>query len=159
MQLAARAIQRDPRNAAEFGALLGDSNEVIVYWAVQGLLMLKAGAAPAKGALQECFEKHASIPVRIAAAECLAFLGSAEAAVRYLGEVVGSSANSRVRLQAMNALTFIGEPARQALPAIKAAARDKETYIASTGRYLSLVLEGTYTPASQIYTGAAARQS
>ena len=37
-----------PRNAAEFGALLGDANEVIRYWAAQGLLMLKARATPAK---------------------------------------------------------------------------------------------------------------
>ncbi len=41
MQLAGRAILREPRNALEFGALLGDANEVIRYWAAQGLLMLR----------------------------------------------------------------------------------------------------------------------
>lgn len=150
---------RDPRNAAEFGTLLGDANEVIRYWAAQGLLMLKAGATPTKEALQTCFEKDSSTPVRIVAAELLASLGPAEAPVRYLGELVGSPSNARIRLQALNALTFIGEPARQALAAIKAAARDNDTYVASAGRYLSLVLEGAYTPASQIYVGPAARQS
>lgn len=159
MQLAARAIQRDPRNAAEFGALLGDSNEVIRYWAAQGLLMLKAGAAPAKDTLQTCFEKDVSIPVRIAVAECLVLLGPAEAPVRYLSEVAGSSANPRVRLQALNTLTFIGEPARQSLSVIQAAVRDSDTYVSSAARYLSLVLEGTYTPASQIYVGLGARGS
>jgi arylsulfatase A-like enzyme len=159
MQLAARAIQRDPRNAAGFGALLGDSNEVIRYWAAQGLLMLKAGAAPAKDALQACFGKDVSIPVRIAAAECLVFLGSPDAPVRYLAEVVASPGNPRVRLQALNALTFIGEPARQALAAIRAAVGDPDTYISSAARYLSLVLEGAYTPASQIYVGVGARGS
>jgi hypothetical protein len=159
MQLAGRAIARDPRNAAELGALLGDANEAIRYWAAQGLLMLKAGAMPAKEALQTCFEKDASTPVRIVAAESLALSGSAEEPVRYLGELIGSASNARVRLQALNALTFIGEPARQALAAIKAAARDPDTYVASAGRYLSLVLEGAYTPASQIYVGLAARQS
>jgi hypothetical protein len=159
MQLAARAIQRDPRNAAELGALLSDSNEVIRYWAAQGLLMLKAGAAPSKDAMLACFEKDASIPVRIAVAESLVSVGPAEAPVHYLGEVVASAANARVRLQALNALTFIGEPARQALSVIQASARDKDTYVSSAGRYLSAVLEGRYTPASQIYVGLGAREA
>jgi hypothetical protein len=169
MQLAGRAILRDSSNAVEFGALLGDANEVIRYWAAQGLLMLKAGATPAaasapaptsaRAALQTCFENDSSISVRIVAAEILAFLGPAEAPVRYLGELVGSPSNVRIRLQALNALTFIGEPARQVLSEIKAAVRDNDTYVATAARYLSLVLEGTYTPASQIYVGPAARES
>lgn len=159
MRLAARAIVRDSRNIAEFGALLADSNEVVRYWAAQGLLMLKEKAAPAREALSACLENDASLPVRIVSAELLAVLGPSEVPVRYLSELLGTHSHPRIRLQAVNALTFIGEPARQALAAIKAAARDNDTYVANAARYLSLVLEGTYTPASQIYLGLGARQS
>jgi hypothetical protein len=96
--------------------------------------------------------------VRIVAAESLATLGVHEPPVRYLGELLGSAANPRVRLQALNALTFIGEPARQCLDAIRSAARDADTYVANAARYLGFVLDGSYTPASRTYGGPAARR-
>lgn len=72
--------------------------------------------------------------------------------------MVDFQADSRVRLQALNALTFIGEPARQVLAIIE---RTSETasdeYIRQASRYLSLVLRGTYTPESPVYQGRAAR--
>jgi arylsulfatase A-like enzyme len=159
LRLADKAIRRDPRNSADFAALLDDSNEVIRYWAAQGLLMLKSGAAPARDRLEARLQTDASVPVRIVAAESLALLSSADLSVRYLGEVVASSANARVRLQALNALTCIGEPARQALPVIERATRDADIYVGSAARYLALTLNGTYSPASQIYIGLGARQS
>lgn len=158
MQLADKAIRRDVRNVSEFAALLQDGNEVIRYWAAQGLLMLKVRATDAKGALEACLEKDASPSVRIAAAETLASLGAAEGAVRYLGDVVDSQADSRVRLQALNALTFIGEPARQVLDVIeRAVGTAPDEYIRTASRYLSLMLRGNYTPESIIYQGRGAR--
>jgi arylsulfatase A-like enzyme len=159
MQLAARAIQRDARNAMDFATLLNDSNEVIRYWAVQGLLMLKQGAAPARDLVESCFRTDASTPVRIVAAELLALLGPTEPPVRYLGELVESHANARIRLQALNSLTALGESARLALAQVQHATRDSDTYVSNAATYLSLVLEGTYTPESQIYTGLGARKS
>jgi arylsulfatase A-like enzyme len=158
MQLAERAIRRDANNAPEFAALLSDANEVIRYWAAQGLLMLKAGASPAQRALENCLQKDPSASIRIVAAEALAFLDSPDRPVRYLGEIAASDAHARVRLQALNALTFIGEPSRQVLPSIeRAMASADDEYIRTAARYLSLVLRGTYTPASPIYKGRGAR--
>jgi arylsulfatase A-like enzyme len=158
MQLAERAIRRDASNAPEFVALLSDANEVIRYWAAQGLLMLKLGASPAKRALEGCLQKDPSASIRIVAAEALAFLDSPDRSVQYLGEVVESDADARVRLQALNALTFIGEPSHQVLPSVeRAMATANDEYIRSAARYLSLVLRGTYTPASPVYMGRGAR--
>lgn len=158
LQLADKAIRRDARNVTEFAGLLQEGNEVIRYWAVQGLLMLKVRAVGAKGALEVCLKKDASPQVRIAAAEALASLGATEHAVRYLGDVVASDVDSRVRLQALNALTFIGEPVRPMLPIIERAIETAtDEYIRSASRYLSLMLRGTYTPESPVYQGRAAR--
>ena len=160
MQVADAAIRRDPRKAAEFAELLTDGNEVIRYWAAQGLLMLKAGAAPAKGALETRFQKDSSPQVRIVAAEALAWLGAADPSVRYLGEVLSTHSDARVRLQAVNALTFIGAPARAVLPIIERAVESADDeYVRSAARYLSFTLHGTYTPSSQVYHGLGARQS
>jgi hypothetical protein len=159
MELAARAIQRDARNALDFAALLSDSNEVIRYWAAQGLLMLKQGATPARDSVESCFRADASTPVRIVAAELLALLGPAEAPVQYLGELAGNHANARIRLQALNSLTALGETARPGLAEVQRATGDSDIYVRQAARYLGLVLDGTYTPESQIYSGLAARQS
>ena len=51
-----------------------------------------------------------------------------------------------VRLQAINALTFLGEQARTALAAIERAAAGEQELLRSAGRYLSAVLTGRYDP-------------
>lgn len=74
------------------------------------------------------------------------------------GEVMDSHADPRIRLQALNALTFIGQPARQVLDVIERAMETSpDEYIRQASRYLSLVLRGNYTPESPIYQGRAAR--
>jgi arylsulfatase A-like enzyme len=158
MQVADAAIRRDPREAAQFAGLLADDNEVIRYWAAQGLLMLKAKAAPARTALETCFAKDKSPQVRIVAAEALTWLRAPDRSIGYLGEVLSTNPDARVRLQALNALTFIGEPARAALPIIERAIEsDDDEYVRSAGRYLSFVLHGTYQPSSPVYQGLGAR--
>jgi hypothetical protein len=160
MQIADAAIRRDPKNVSQFAELLADANEVIRYWAAQGSLMLKAGAAPAKAALEACFQRDSSPQVRIVAAEALTWLGAPDPSVQYLGEVLNTHSEARVRLQALNALTFIGAPSRAVLPIIERAIESgSDEYIRSASRYLSLILRGTYTPSSQVYRGMGARQS
>lgn len=159
MQVADAAIRRDPKKAAQFGELLSDTNEVVRYWAAQGLLMLKAGASPAKAALEACAQKDSSPQVRIVAAEALTWLRAPDPSVQYLGELLSTYSDARVRLQALNALTFIGAPARAVLPIIERAIEsDGDEYVRSAARYLSSILRGTYTPSSQIYQGLRARQ-
>jgi HEAT repeat protein len=108
--------------------------------------------------LQTCLSKDASPSVRIVAAETLAALGDADHAIRYLGSVIESQADARVRLQALNALTFIGPPARSALPLLERAVEStQDEYIRQGSRYLILILRGTYTPEAPIYQGRGAR--
>lgn len=158
MQVADAAIRRDPGQAAQFTQLLLDSNEVIRYWAAQGLLMLKEPAAIARPALEACLEKDSSPQVRIVAAEALTRFGAPDRSVQYLGEVLSAHSDARVRLQSLNALTFIGEPARAVLPIIERAIESAgDEYIRSAARYLSYTLRGTYTPSSPVYRGLGAR--
>jgi HEAT repeat protein len=159
MKLAERAIRREARNVSEFARLLADENEVIRYWAAQGLLMLKTVSMPAAAALTNCLERDASHSVRIVVAEALALLGPAERSVQYLIGLLDGDADARLRLQALNALTFMGETARPALPAIERAVAQagRDEYIRSAGHYLSLVLNGKYEPSSRIYQGPGAR--
>ncbi|HEY5759032.1 MAG TPA: sulfatase-like hydrolase/transferase [Steroidobacter sp.] len=158
MQVADSAIRRDPGQAAQFARLLADPNEVIRYWAAQGLLMLKERAAIAKPVLEACLEKDSSPQVRIVAAEALTKLGVPDRSVRYLGEVLSAHPDARVRLQSLNALTFIGEPARAVLLIIERAIESAgDEYIRSAARYLSFTLRGTYTPSSPVYQGRGAR--
>jgi hypothetical protein len=51
-----------------------------------------------------------------------------------------------IQLQALNALTYIGAPARAALPQIRRAAEDNQSNVRTAGRYLAAVLDGTYAP-------------
>jgi len=163
MKLADRAIRRDVRNVSDFVRLLADENEVIRYWAAQGLLMLKLAAAPAVAALERCLVQDSSHPVRIVAAETLALLGSLERSLQYLTQMLEADVDARLRLQALNALTFMGSAARPALPAIERAVEHEvrdaymHNYIHDAGQYLSLVLNGKYEPSSRIYQGPAAR--
>jgi arylsulfatase A-like enzyme len=158
LQLAGEAIQRDPQHVTKFSELLGDRNEVIRYWAAQGLLMLRDKASSSQPALEACLAKDASAQVRVVAAEALAGIGSTERAVLALGEILGTHTDARVRLQALNALTFIGEPARAVLPLVEdSISRAADEYIRNAARYLSFVLRGTYTPSSPVYQGRGAR--
>lgn len=160
MQLADLAICRDPDNIPDLIASLSDPNEVVRYWAAQGLLMLKERAATAKSALEQVFRKDASASVRIVAAEAFAALGEAERAARFLGDVLDFNENARIKLQALNALTYIGQPARAALKSIeRASVNPADEYIYTAARYLALVLTDAYSPASQIYRGRGARQT
>ncbi|MFE6759977.1 sulfatase-like hydrolase/transferase [Streptomyces sp. NPDC057684] len=154
MHLARHAIDRDgQRHLAEFVRELGDDNEVVRYWAAQGLLMVGRAAAPALPRLARTLRTDASPQVRISAAETLIRHGQQVAeAIDFLGRTLAEHADARVRLQAINALTFIDpDLARPARAAIEAAATSKDEYLHNAGRYLKFVLDGTYTPSSPVY--------
>jgi arylsulfatase A-like enzyme len=150
MALAATAAKRQPQALPYLVEMLGDPNEVIRYWATQGLLMLGDAAAPAQARLAEASASDPSPQVRIAAAEASARFGDS-AAVGGLGRLLDDHPDVRVRLQALNALTFLGPEAISVRPAIARAATSDDEYLKNAGRYLILVLGGTYTPASPVY--------
>jgi hypothetical protein len=62
-----------------------------------------------------------------------------------------------VKLQALNALTALGEQARAVLPTIKAAAGSDQEYLRNAGRYFEAVLEGRYTPEYPVFSPPGAR--
>ncbi|WP_327657625.1 sulfatase-like hydrolase/transferase [Streptomyces sp. NBC_00483] len=153
LRLARQAIERDPRHLPTLTRDLGDENEVVRYWAAQGLLMLGRDAAPTLPRLARTLRTDASPQVRISAAETLVRGGHrVSEAVEFLSRTLAGHPDVRIRLQAINALTFVDpDLARPARSAIEAAATSKDEYLHNAGRYLRFVLDGTYTPTSPVY--------
>ena len=84
MEVAATAIERHPDNLDALVEWLGDENEVIRFWAAQGLLMLEDAGQPAVGALADRLEDDPSPHVRVVVAEALARLGHTGRPVAFL---------------------------------------------------------------------------
>lgn len=150
MALAAAAAKGEPANLPLLTAALADPAPVLRYWAATGLLVLGDGARPARAALQAAMRDDPSAPVRVVAAEASTHLGDAAEAVGVLGQLADRGP-WQVRLQALNALTYVGEAARHALPVIRRCADDDQEYLRSAGRYLAAVLDGTFTPQTQVF--------
>ncbi|MEG3168041.1 sulfatase-like hydrolase/transferase [Sphingomonas sp. LB3N6] len=150
MALGAAAARRDPRKLALFRTRLGHANGIIRYWAATGLLVLGTRAADAAPDLRRAMEADPSPQVRIVAAEALAGLSEPQRAVAVLADFLSPSHPTPVRLQAINALTYVSD-ARAALPAIRAAANDEQEYLRNAGAYLTAILDGRYDPAVPLF--------
>ncbi|MNF31979.1 Sulfatase [compost metagenome] len=148
MRVAQRAAQRDPAEVDALLADLDDDNEVVRYWAASGLLMLREQAAPARQRLLRTLQQD--LPqTRIVAAEALVHLKETEPSIALLAEYLGAGQPKPLRLQAINALTYCGEAARAALPAIKVNAQDdvdEDDNVRNACNYLAQVLDGTFDP-------------
>jgi hypothetical protein len=70
-----------------------------------------------------------------------------------VAETVDTHANPRVRLQALNAFTYVGVAALPYMDVVERAATSSDEYIRNAGRYLRFVLTGTYTPSSPVFGG------
>ena len=151
MRLAATAARGDPADVPALQAALASRVAVLRYWAATGLLIRGAAAAPARAALEQVMRADPLPHVRVVAAEAVAGLGGADAAVPLLAALVDQPPSWQVQLQALNALTFIGEPAKAAQATVKRAAESEQEYVRNAGRYLAAVLDGTYTPAMPIF--------
>jgi len=151
MDLAAVAAKGDATNIPRLRKELSDPNDVVRYWAAQGLLILGNKAKDAIPNMQKVVADDLSVHVRIAAAEALVNLTGDSEAMKLLIRTLDKNPNARVRLQALNALTYVGDRARLALGEIQNAAESDDEYLRDAGRYLKFVLEGTYTPASPCY--------
>jgi arylsulfatase A-like enzyme len=153
LRLAELAIQRDAHNLDELVDALDDPAEPIRYWAAQGILMLGGAGEPAVPALNARLAGDPSPQVRVVAAEALARLGHTGRSVRYLAETLDTHADPRVRLLAINALTYVGVAALPYLAVVERAAASTDEYVRNAGRYLRFVLTGTYTPSSPVFGG------
>jgi hypothetical protein len=153
MRLAETAIERDPRNLDELVEELEHPNEVMRYWAAQGVLMLGAAAQSAVVALNARLASEPTPQVQVVLAEALARLGHTGKPVKFLADTADTHPNVRVRLLALNALVYVGVAALPHLPVIERAATSTDEYVRNAGRYLRFVLTGTYTPASPVFGG------
>ncbi|NML08077.1 sulfatase [Sphingomonas sp. G-3-2-10] len=146
MTLAAMAAKRDPSHLPAFVRRLSHRSEVLRFWAAQVLLMLGKHAQSASGSLETTMARDSSLSTRIVAAEALAGLGKADGAVAFLASVLDGTSNTPVRLQAVNALTFVGSAATPARPSVVRGTQDNDIGIRSASRYLLAQLDGTYRP-------------
>jgi arylsulfatase A-like enzyme len=146
MELAAAAAARDPANLASLIGQLDDPNAVIRHWAILGILMLGEAGLQARDRLAASMRDDPLVQNRVAAAEAVARLAPSPEAVTILADLLDQAPLLPVRLQAINALTFLGEQARTALAAIERAAAGEQELLRSAGRYLSAVLTGRYDP-------------
>lgn len=153
MRVAQAAARRDPRKLATLRKALADRDEVVRYWAAMGLLMLGDKAAPATGALEAAMRSDTSSQVRIVAAEACAMLGDKEESLAALTSLLEPKESVPVRLQAVNALTRIGQSSRVALPALRKMTEgdDRNEYLSNAATYLIQTLEGSYDPHRPIF--------
>lgn len=151
MALGALAAQRNTANLAALAAQLDHANPLQRHWAAQGLLMLGVEAAPARARLAQLMATDSLPQTRIVAAEAVAGLGDPTEAVDLLSSLLDPAGAMPVRLQAINALGFLGEKAQPALPAIARAAEGERGYVRTAARHLLAVLKGAYDPAMPIF--------
>lgn len=159
MALASTAAKGDPSHLAAFQAAIASQDEVARYWAATGLLILGSRAAPAKADLRKAMAEDVSPQVRIVVAEALAGLGDLEDALAALTSLADGGLPWQVKLQALNALTALGDAARPALPTFERAAVSQQEYLRNAGRYMSAVLKGEYTPAYPVFDLGRTRRS
>ncbi len=157
MALAAAGGVGDPANLGLLRQSIADPHEVIRYWAATGLVILGAGSALAVDDLRARLNVEPSVQVRVALAEALCGAGDATEGVRTLGALLAHD-GVPVKLQALNALTWVGPVASAVLPAIRAAGADVGEPLRSASLYLSLSLEGRYTPTTPVFDNAAFRR-
>ena len=151
MALASVAAQGKAENIDYLSAQLSDPNDIIRYWAAQGLLILGDKAKAAIPLLQQRLDQEPSPHIRIALAEALTKLTTDAKSVEVLTDLLDHHPHPRVRLQALNALTYIGDRAKPAREAIGRAAQSSDEYLMYAGRYLAAVLDGTYQPSASLF--------
>jgi hypothetical protein len=150
MAVAATAAEGRASSLPALVDLLGDGNAAVRYWAAQGLLIRGEAARSALPAMQAALSKDTDPHVRIALAEATARLTDDPAPIETLIDLLDHHPHPRVRLQAINALTYVGAKAAPARAAVQRAAESGDEYLVGAGRYLGFVLDGTYTPASPV---------
>jgi hypothetical protein len=134
------ASAMDPARISDLVELLASEEPAVRFWGATGLVALREKAAPATEALLAA-RKDLAPNVRIAAAEALCNVGRVDDALPVLIDGLQHE-TAFIRLRAMNVLDDLGEQARPALPAMKAAGMEKKGHV---GDYLGRMVQ--YAPA------------
>jgi arylsulfatase A-like enzyme len=151
MTVARLAACRAPDALPALRRALVSPVEVIRYWAAVGLVVQSQHAHPAIAEMLVRLDADPSPHVRIQLGEALANLGEANRAVPVLIALCGQAQPWQIRLHAINALSYIGDAARPALPTAQSMIEDANEYLKSAGKYLSLRLTGRYDPSVQVF--------
>ena len=121
------------------------------HWAILGLLMLEDEAIEVRDRLAAAMRADPAPQNQIVAAEAVARLAPSPEAIAILARLADEPNSMPVRLQALNALTFLGEQARPALPVVERAAGGDDEVLRNAGRYLAAVLTGRYEPSYPVF--------
>jgi len=146
MALAARAAQGQAEHLETLVEALDFEHEVMRYWGAQGLLIAGEKSMPFAARMKTALLNEQSVAVRISLAESLVNLTNDHDALRELGFILDTEDDGPFRMQAINALTYVGERARPVLPAIRRSAQEDHRSVRSAALYLVSVLDGTYEP-------------
>ena len=147
--LADKAARRDTASIPEFLEALNHDHEVMRYWGAQGLLIAGESARPHVARIKAAFLNDPSASVRIALAELLVALIDDREALRSLSSTLENADDAAFRIQAINALTYVGAKAKPVLPAIRRAEKQDDRNVRKAAEYLIRVLEGRYDPRIQ----------
>jgi arylsulfatase A-like enzyme len=155
MALATLAARRHAANAPAFVKGLTHENEVMRYWAAQGLSMLGEVPAALRKTVRERLDGEKSVFVRCVLAEPLARSGEQDAAVAALSNALAGGTAVPVKLLALESLTHLPvEFSKAALPALEKLKGHKSPYISGAYNYLKLKIDGAYKPESRTYFDA-----
>ncbi|MEL7730414.1 HEAT repeat domain-containing protein [Citromicrobium bathyomarinum] len=127
---------------------LGSDNEVIRYWAATGLLIRASDAASAVGAMLDALEAESTPQVRVVLTEGLAHVGHTDLGVAELASLLSDDQPEMVRLQALNALTWLDDPS-PAMPMVERLVDDRG-YLGRAATYLARVQDETFDPSASL---------
>lgn len=151
MDIAARGAARDPVNGPGFVADLAHDSAVVRHWAARGLLGLAAAGLPLPDGLAEAYAAESDPQVRIPLAEALGRGGDDRHWVSEVTRILIDNDDPRVKLQALDALTWMPLHGDVSLAAVRALHDDEDTYLRQSSDYLAQRLDGTYRPSNVIF--------
>lgn len=150
LDIADLAIERNPKNIAVFVGGLNNNDESIRWWAARGLLMLKRQASPAATTLQTSLGDQ-SPQVRVVVAEALSWVGDLGTAVAALAELCDPSNDWVVRVQAINALTYLPSLPASVGSAIESCIDDGVLEVRESARYLDRLVRDDHDPSVPVF--------
>jgi arylsulfatase A-like enzyme len=145
VELAGKVSTRDPAHVAEYVTLMDDPSLTVKYWAIQGCIELRDGAAAAKPKLEQ-LSTHLEPMIRLGAAHALCMLGDTARGLPVIQGIFGlanDEPGKGSKLYALEAMHDIGEPSR----AIMASAATPEWLTECVKTYLQYCLDNGFPPA------------
>ena len=147
MTVARTGIERNPDNMPILMKALESDNEIVRFWAAQGILMLGFVPADIKETVKQRMKTDDCAHVRCVLAEAIGGTSDAPEAVEILANILLDEPSKRAKLLALESLTYIPvQYAKAARDAIETIPTVNDGYLTQAYNYLSLKLDGVYEP-------------